>query len=158
MKSNNPLSFEQISVLVMTFAVSACLLASPLYAQADCGHEHGHWNKDKHAEFFEWFQSKLHDKLGITANQENAWKTFVAASKPQPMPKKPDDADMAKLTTPERIDEHLARMKDHEAVMEKRAEAVKAFYAQLTPAQQKIFDDTMPPAPPEGGEMHHPED
>jgi Spy/CpxP family protein refolding chaperone len=53
-------------------------------------------------------------------------------------------ADMAKLTTPERIDkmkalgaQHMAEMT---AAMDKRAEATKAFYAVLTPEQQKVFD------------------
>ena len=52
--------------------------------------------------------------------------------------------DMAKLTTPERIDkmkelraQHLGEMT---AAMDKRGEATKAFYAVLTPDQQKVFD------------------
>ena len=53
-------------------------------------------------------------------------------------------AEMAKLTTPERIDKmremRTQRMTEMNAAMDKRAEATKTFYATLTPEQQKTFD------------------
>jgi len=83
----------------------------------------------------------LHDKLKITANQESAWKTFMQAMLPasvaEPMPAK----DIDKMTTPERMAASLEKMKRHEAMMQSRLDAVKAFYGTLTQDQQKIFDE-----------------
>ena len=88
----------------------------------------------------------LKAQLKLTPAQEGAWTTFTAAMKPSAelMAKRPDPADMARLTTPERIDKmkslHTQHVTDMTAEMDKRGEASKAFYATLTPEQQKIFD------------------
>ena len=51
---------------------------------------------------------------------------------------------MDKLTTPQRIDKmrelRSQRMTAMTALMDKRGEATKAFYAALSPDQQKVFD------------------
>lgn len=84
--------------------------------------------------------------LKLTAAQEPAWTAFVDAHKPPAGMKGLPAAmpDLAKLTTPERLDkmkelraQHLGEMT---AAMDKRSEATKAFYAVLTPEQQKVFD------------------
>lgn len=58
--------------------------------------------------------------------------------------KRPDRAEMDKLTTPERIDKIRAlraqHMADRNATMDKRDDATKAFYAVLSADQKKIFD------------------
>ena len=46
----------------------------------------------------------------------------------------------AKLTTPERIDKMQAHKAERDADMSQRAEATKAFYAQLSAEQKKVFD------------------
>jgi Spy/CpxP family protein refolding chaperone len=88
----------------------------------------------------------LKAKLKITGEQEGAWTTFTTAMKPPAAmdQKRPDRAEMDKLTTPERIDkmhalrtEHMATMN---AAMDKREEATKAFYAALNADQKKVFD------------------
>lgn len=88
----------------------------------------------------------LKAQLKLTPAQETAWTTYVASHKlpvgmkgqPAAMP------DMAKLTTPERIDKmkelRAQRMAEMTAAMDKHAEATKTFYAVLTPEQQKVFD------------------
>lgn len=79
------------------------------------------------------------EKLKITAAQEGAWTTWTTAMKPQPH-QRPDRAEFARLTTPERIDRmrvmRVARMAD----ADKRGEATKTFYAALSADQQKVFD------------------
>lgn len=98
-------------------------------------------------------QAELKAKLKITAAQEGAWTTFTTAMQPpagmgpggpgaRPTPEQ--RAEFDKLTTPERIDkmrvmrvQHMAEMT---AAMDKRGDATKAFYAALTPEQQKVFD------------------
>ena len=89
----------------------------------------------------------LKAQLKLTGAQEGAWKTFTEARKPaamQTMPQRPDPIEMAKLTTPERLDKMKAlrteRMTAMNAAMEKHEAATKTFYAALTPEQQKVFD------------------
>jgi Spy/CpxP family protein refolding chaperone len=58
--------------------------------------------------------------------------------------KRPDRAEMDKLTTPERIDKMHALRTEHtaamNAAMDKREDATKAFYATLNAEQKKVFD------------------
>ncbi|GGC95803.1 Spy/CpxP family protein refolding chaperone [Undibacterium terreum] len=88
-------------------------------------------------------QAELHDKLKLTAAQEPAWKTFIDATAPGPMPAhKPEDRKaFEKLNTPDRMEKGLQMMKEHQAKMEAHLAALKTFYAVLTPEQQKTFDD-----------------
>ena len=92
-------------------------------------------------------QAELKAKLRITAEQEGAWTSFTAAMKPSAGwmdHKRPDRAEMDKLTTPERIDKmHAMRaqhMADMNTAMDKRDEAIKTFYAALNADQKKTFD------------------
>ena len=80
----------------------------------------------------------LRQKLQLTPAQQPAWDAFTAAMRPQGP--RPDMAGMAQLTTPERIDRMKALRAQHNAEADRRDEAVKTFYAALTPAQQKVFD------------------
>ena len=88
----------------------------------------------------------LKAKLKITGEQEGAWTSFTAAMKPSAAMdhKRPDRAEMDKLTTPERIDKMHAmrteRMTAMNASMDKREEATKALYSTLTAEQKKVFD------------------
>ena len=92
-------------------------------------------------------QAELKAALKITTAQEAAWTTFTASMVPPAGQKaqRPTREEMAKLSTPERIDKMKAMRTEHHAVMslemDKRADAVKAFYATLTPEQQKVFDE-----------------
>jgi len=92
-------------------------------------------------------QNMLKAQLKLTAAQEPAWTTFTAAIKPpaaQMAWQRPDPTEMAKLSTPERLDKMKALQSErHTAMttaMDQRAEATRAFYAVLTPEQQKVFD------------------
>ena len=107
-----------------------------------------HMGEADHARFAERMRehmakraAELHDKLKLNASQETAWNAYMAKVKPGEPPARPDRAELDKLTAPERMDRMLARMKEHEQRMENHVAATKEFYAVLTPAQQKIFDD-----------------
>lgn len=95
--------------------------------------------QDKH-------HAALKAQLKLTTAQEGAWSAFTAAAKPHGamQAKHPDPAEMAKLTTPERIEKmktmRAQRMGEMASAMDKHDEATKALYAALTPEQQKIFD------------------
>lgn len=88
----------------------------------------------------------LKAKLKITPAQEGAWTTFTTAMQPAAKMEhqRPDRAEMDKLTTPERIDKMRELRKQHmtdmHTAMDKRDDAIKTFYAVLTPEQQKVFD------------------
>jgi hypothetical protein len=89
--------------------------------------------------------AELKAKLKLTGEQETAWTTFTAAmTPPQINPKRPNRAEMDKLSTPERIDRMRALRAEHmtamNAAMDKREDATKTFYAALNADQKKVFD------------------
>jgi protein CpxP len=106
--------------------------------------EHGR-SPEQMKERFAKRQAELHDKLKLTAAQEPAWNAFVAQMKPGERPARPDRAEMAKLSAPERMERMLAMMKEGEKRMADRLAAVKEFYAVLTPEQQKTFNEQFGP-------------
>ena len=82
--------------------------------------------------------------LQLQPSQDGALNAFIEAMKP------PGDhhdrmdhgqgGAMAHLTTPERLDKMVAHMDERRAHMTAHVAAVKQFYAQLSPSQQKAFD------------------
>jgi len=85
---------------------------------------------------------KLKAELKLSPAQEGAWNQFSAAMQPPALGARgpASRADFAKLSTPERIDLMQKRADERHARMKQRGDATKAFYAQLTPEQQKSFD------------------
>lgn len=111
-------------------------------------------------------QAELKAKLQLSAGQEAAWNTYLAALKPPADMQRPSReerekrrAEFAAMTTPQRIDQMQAMHQRREAAMAQRAEATKGFYAALTPAQQKLFDAStlrgMGGPGHHGGPRHH---
>jgi hypothetical protein len=142
--------------------------AGAVSAQADTGADQqkapaatwqgGHGKQRDPAKFREHMEKRineLHDKLKLSASQEPAWKTYIAAMQPQQRPQRPDRAEWAKLSAPERMEKALGRMKDREAQMADRLAATKTFYATLTPEQQKVFNDNSRMGPHGGHGRHH---
>ena len=83
----------------------------------------------------------LKAQLKITPAQEGAWTAYTAAMQPPAKGPRMDRAEFDKLTTPQRIDRMEQFAAERQAQMKQRGDAVKAFYAQLTPEQQKLYDD-----------------
>ena len=86
--------------------------------------------------------------LQLQPGQQAALAAFLDAMKPgdmkDPMQRADGDAD-AHLPAPERMDHmlaHIDAMRAHTG--HPAAAATKTFYAQLTPGQQKAFDDLRP--------------
>jgi Spy/CpxP family protein refolding chaperone len=88
-------------------------------------------------------ETRLKEALKLNPNQENAWQEFTAAMQPPKAApaQRLDRAEWDKLTTPQRMEKMQALRNEREAAMSKRMEAVKKFYATLTPEQQKTFDE-----------------
>jgi hypothetical protein len=119
---------------------------APAAATAQAAPQHRHdqaHHGDRRAERMERMQqriAKLKADLKLSPAQESAWTTYAAAMKPGERPARMDREAFAKLTTPQRIDK-MREMREHRnAEMDRRAQATKAFYAQLTAEQQKTFD------------------
>jgi len=127
-------------------SASAPVATATAPAASAAGHEHlthEQWRarmEQHHAQQLE----QLKTALKLTADQEPAWDQFEAAMQPPaPSAQQPGGPEeWAKLTTPERIDRIEQRTQEHQQRMKQFGDAVKAFYAQLTPAQQKTFDDS----------------
>lgn len=94
----------------------------------------------KRAEHIAQRQQKLHDALKLTAAQEPAWNTYIAAIKPQTPAGRTDRISFRELPAPERMEKMLELQKERLAKQENRLAALKTFYAVLTPEQQKTFD------------------
>jgi hypothetical protein len=87
--------------------------------------------------------ANLHDSLHLTAAQEDGWRAYKAALQPDPYAESRhrQAAQMIPtLTTPRRVDLMNAEMSADMAYARRQGEAVKAFYASLTPDQQRAFD------------------
>jgi periplasmic protein CpxP/Spy len=97
----------------------------------------------------------LHAALKITAGQEGAWRDFVAASSPdaqQQARERSAQQMLPGLTAPQRVDLSIAAMEADLDSFRARGRALKAFYATLTPAQQRVFDrQTLPTQQALGG-------
>lgn len=94
-------------------------------------------------------EARWNDRMGdlkadlkITAAQDPAWNAYKTAMQP-PVPEKREDMkreDWAKLTTPERLDKERALRQQFAAESDKRDDAIRAFYKQLSAEQKKTFD------------------
>ena len=100
--------------------------------------------------------AQLKTALKLSAAQEGAWNQFVAASQPPALRTPPARPDFAQLSTPERIDLMQQQMAERQAQMKQHGDAVKTFYAQLTPEQQKTFDNQPMRGPRGAGPRHGP--
>jgi periplasmic protein CpxP/Spy len=105
------------------------------------GQGKGRMDPAKRQEFVAQRMAELKQKLKITASQEAAWNNFTGAMQPPAGMQHPNREAMARMTTPERIDQMQAMHAQRSAEMTRRTEAVKTFYAALTPEQRKVFDE-----------------
>ncbi len=102
------------------------------------------------AKRFERYEARRTERLNalkadlkITTEQEAAWLAFINRTAPDTSKMKKrmvQRQDWQGLTTPERIDRMQAMHAERQAMMNKRLDAVKSFYAVLSPEQQKVFD------------------
>jgi protein CpxP len=100
---------------------------------------HGRFDPAKMQERMAKRLGALKQKLQLSGTQEASWNSYVEALKPTPR-QRPDRAEFAKLSTPERIDRMRALRTARMAEMDKRGDATKTFYAALSADQKKVFD------------------
>lgn len=92
----------------------------------------------------------LKSRLKLAPEQEAAWRSFEEGMKPTPRTP-PPPAEMATLSTPERMERMQAHLADRQAELKKRTDVVKAFYATLSADQKKTFDQSARQAKHGGG-------
>jgi uncharacterized protein with PIN domain len=140
-----------IAGLLATAGLTAFSQA-PVKAMSDCmGYERmDHMERMNPARMQAWMDKRhaaLKAKLKLSAAQEADWTTYLVAMKPPMgmMDKKAQHDELAKLSTPERIDKMKALRSQHmtemNTAMDKQGEASKTFYATLTPEQKKAYDE-----------------
>jgi len=133
--------------VVKTILLTALLASLTALSQAQPGPGPGAGgpgpNTDMRARMQEHMGQRAADikaKLKLTPEQEGAWNTYIAAMKPSPNIKRPDRAEIDKLTTPERLDKMRELRTQRDVEMDKREAATRAFYATLSAEQKKTFD------------------
>lgn len=127
---------------VLLAAISAGALAqvaAPAPPAAPSAHA-GHHDPVRMQERMAARMAALKEKLQITSAQESAWTSFTTAMRPSGDMKRMDREALSRMSTPDRIDQMRLVRQQRAAEMDRRGEATKAFYAALTPEQQKVFD------------------
>jgi protein CpxP len=99
--------------------------------------------------------AELKADLKLTPEQEGSWNAYLAAMKPSAPPALPKREDIAKLSTPERLDKMREMRQQRDAEFDKRDAATRSFYAGLNPEQQKTFDARTARPMHEEGRRHH---
>lgn len=116
--------------------------ATPAAPAAERQHRHhGKLDPAQRAERMHARMAELKQKLQIKPGQEAAWSSFTTAMQPSAHGPRVDREALARMNTPDRIDQMRSLREQRNAEMDRRAEATKAFYGQLDAQQQKTFDD-----------------
>ena len=134
----SPLIAALSAGVALSVMAAGATFAQPTQAPAAPRAEHvkREHNPAEHAQ-------RLRATLQLTSAQEPALQAFIAASaqhRGDRMERRPQRQEMQKLTTPQRLDRMAATMAERQQRCAQHAAAVRQFYAQLTPAQQKAFD------------------
>lgn len=143
-------TFSKRALMVGLIAGSGILAASAFATTAGspagkerCEARHaqkadGSWEAKREARM-----SELKQKLALSAEQEAAWSQFASTRQPGEHMRGDRQAlrgEFEKMNTPQRLDRMMALSDARRVRMAERSEAIKAFYAQLTPEQQAVFD------------------
>jgi protein CpxP len=131
------------SVIIAFLASASIFAAGAVTAQPApppmTGSDHDGFMRDRMEKHMEAREKALHDALGLRSDQEPAWASLKAAIKP-PADDRRERPELEGLTTPERLDAMSRMMAEHQSRFQAHASAIKAFYAQLTAQQRKVFD------------------
>ncbi len=159
--------FSKRALMVGLIAGSGVLAASTFAmsnggdGQPGCAARHGQTVQSQREAFRARHLADLKDNLKLQPQQEAAWQAFADAAAPVRGPMGNADRqarrdEIRQLNTPQRLDKMLARADQRHTYMVQRAEAVKRFYAQLSPEQQSVFDaEAMPFRHGRHGGHHH---
>jgi hypothetical protein len=145
-------SFAKRALMVALFAgggmlATASIAMNPAAPANNCEARQGQkvqkdsakWREQRAAHLAE-----LKAQLKLKPEQEAAWQAFSGAvesgARGRNMDRQAMRDEFAKLNTPQRLDKMLAKSEVRRDRMLQRVETTKAFYAELTPEQQSVFD------------------
>lgn len=132
-------SYRNVIQSLLLAAGFGAFVAGPAMADPGCGHMGGH--SERHAKMMDQHHNHVHHALKLTAEQEPTWENLMDSEQPRPAAQGGQAQDWAKLNAPERAEKMLEISKARQAQMAEHVAALKAFYAVLTPEQQKTFED-----------------
>jgi len=150
-----------IAGLALPFSLATAALAqdaappAPPAGAVDAHHHHHHDPAQRRAHMAEHLRAALQ----LQPSQDAALKAFLDSTKPHDgmdhhgMHGQPDQHEA--LSTPQRLDKMLAHADARHTEMVAHVAAVKQFYAQLSPGQQKAFDAMGPMMHRHGGFGDH---
>jgi hypothetical protein len=95
-----------------------------------------HHGVDRHAKHL----AQLKDKLNLSSQQDGAWQSFIQAMQKPEHSARPDRLAFEKMTTPERLEQMQKMRQQRDVLMQKRADGIQLFYAQLSAEQKTVFD------------------
>lgn len=126
------------AVVSVAYAVQA---QDPTLSAPDAAHsadQRAAWMHDRQ----EAQAKALHAILNLRPDQEAAFQAFQAAMTPPPHDHHDhvDRAAASGMTTLQRLDRVADHMAKRDAEFRRRADAIRAFYAALSPDQQRAFD------------------
>ena len=124
-------------------AASSFAMGGNVDGKAGCAARQGQHAQMQKEDFRAKRLTALKEKLQLQPGQDSAWQAFANTnSKPRMTPeaRQAMRESFKNLSTPERLDVMQSRMEQRRTHMAERAESMKKFYAQLTPAQQSVFD------------------
>jgi protein CpxP len=126
------------AVVSVAYAVQAQDQAPPAQGPAHSAEQRAAWRHDRQ----EAQAKALQAVLNLRPDQEAAFQAFQAAMTPPPREHGDhmDRAALQAMTTPQRLDRMADRMAKRQAAFRARADAIKSFYAALSPEQQRAFD------------------
>ena len=116
--------------------------AAPAFAEMSCNEMNGQGNQhERHAKQIDQHHKALREALNLTSAQEPGWQRLLDSEHPKAAANAGQPIDWSKLTAPERAEKMLELSKIRQEQMAEHVAALKTFYASLTPAQQKAFED-----------------
>ncbi len=131
------------AALIAAVSMSAASLAQEPPAEPPPAAAQEHWAEHARAHAEERAKA-LHDLLKLRPDQEAAFQAFLASMRPSggrmAMRERDGENANATLTTPQRLDRMAARMAKRQAEFQRRADAIRSFYAMLSADQQRAFD------------------
>jgi len=136
-----------IAGLLLPFGLATAGLAQDAAPPPPVGAPDAHHHHDP-VQMRAHMAEHLRAALQLQPSQDAALNAFLDAMKPPAGLDHHDGhggpGEDQGLTTPQRLDKMLAHADEHHARMVAHVAAVKQFYAQLTPSQQKAFDAMSP--------------
>lgn len=136
-------SKKLLAALIVTTGTALVAIPGIAQARGDCqgmGPMGGERAQGRMGERMKQHQQRLHDALKLTPDQEKAWSKYQESAPFAKNDRREQWAEMDKLSAPERADKMLEMQRQHQDAMSKHVAAMKEFYGQLTPEQQKTFD------------------